>query len=195
MKSSCSARGLSVSQNLPEIALIPSVSLSSDTLSFRLSLYSSWSTHPHTHSLFISPYWSRFSCLLLPRLLPPRPLQILSLHQSVSSPAVCHQYESTQLICNRHDFCQHLVFLMSQFLSYYRVILEMYRITFCSCLSVLFTPLCSPQSHQLTLTNLLTPVSNIPFIPLLSIIIVLSYTACGCMYRNRTLWFTNPQGE
>lgn len=101
MKSSCSARGLSVSQNLPEIALILSVSLS-----FRLSLYSTRSTHPHPHSLLMSPYWSAFGCLFLPRLFPPCPLQILSLHQSVSSPTVCNQYESTRLICNHHFFCQ-----------------------------------------------------------------------------------------
>lgn len=134
MKSSCSARGLSASQNLPEIALILSVSPSSDTLSFRLSLYSCWSTHPHTHSLFISPYWSAFSCLLLPRLFPLCPLQILSLRQCVSSPAVFHQYEFTQLICNRHFFCQHLGFLMSQFLTCFSAI---YNITFYSCLSLL----------------------------------------------------------
>lgn len=37
------------------------------------SLYSSWSTRPHPHSPFISPYWSSFTCLILPCLLPPCP--------------------------------------------------------------------------------------------------------------------------
>lgn len=83
MKSSCSARGLSTSQTLPETALIHSVSRSPPTFSFCLSLYSSWSTPSHPHSLFISPYWSAFTCLF------PR-LSVPSASSAVPSPApVC----------------------------------------------------------------------------------------------------------
>jgi len=84
MKSSCSARGLSGSQKLPEIALILSVSLSSDTLYFRLSLYSSWSTQPHPYFLFPSPYWSGFTWIL--------PVPSMSSVVSIST-AACLLYE------------------------------------------------------------------------------------------------------
>lgn len=125
MKSSCSARGLSVSQNEPEIALILSVSLLSDTHFCSFLLFcSSLSTHPNTH---FSHHFTLLIHIQLSSLcpFPPCSLQILSLHLSISSPAVCHQHKSAQLIYNHHYFCQHLVFTMSQFLIFYSVILAM----------------------------------------------------------------------
>lgn len=52
MKSSCSARGLSLSQNLPEIALILSVSLSPPTHSLSVSRFIHLDPPTHTPTLF-----------------------------------------------------------------------------------------------------------------------------------------------
>lgn len=149
MKSSCSARGLSVSQNLPEIALLRPVSLSSDTLSFpSLALFIL--SHPSTPQLSI--HFTLLICIQLS--LSPSPLPSVSSADSISA-SVCFLScclpsvsESTQLICNRNHFCHHRFFLMSQFLNY-RVILTMHSITFYWCLSSchFFTTLGSPLSH------------------------------------------------
>lgn len=118
MKSSCSARGLSMSQNLAEIALILSVSLASDTHSFRFSLF-------HLYPPIHTPALSLF--------------QPIDLHSVVSFSLVsslhvlCRLYLcislfplllvaiSTNLLnwsVITTFFCLHLVSLMSPFLTF-----------------------------------------------------------------------------
>lgn len=102
MKSSCSARGLSRSQNLPEIALILSVSFSplSDTLPFRLTLF--FLIHPSAPPLSLSLYFT----LLISLQLSYSPMSAPSM-SFFSSRAVWRQYESNALICDRRS-CRRL---------------------------------------------------------------------------------------
>lgn len=133
MKSSCSARGLSRSQNLPEIALILFVSFSplSDTLFFRLTLF--FLIHPSAPPLSLSLYFT----LLISLQLSYSPMSAPSM-SFFSSHAVCHQYESNALICDRRC-CQHLFSP--------------------KCLNFLLAIVSSNVQHRYSLAHALTPLN------------------------------------
>lgn len=139
MKSSCSATWLSMSQNLPEMAFILSVSLSSVASSFQLPSFF-WihqSTPPPSLQFvpLISVQLSNF--------------HVCSPHWPFSSLVIYHHYE--QLICNHYYFYQHLVFLMSQFLIKYSVCQSTILPFTHDCLSInpFYIFLCSPLSDWL----------------------------------------------
>lgn len=182
MKSSCSARGLSASQNLPEIALILSVSLS---LRPSLTLFNL--IHPSTPTL--SLHFTLLICIQLS--LSPSPLPSMSSADSFSA-SVCFPLLlfaiSMNLLCNCHYFCQHL-FLMSPFLTFYSVVLAMYSMTLYLCLSSLlhYVP------HYLTSSQ----ICVLQFLIFLNSTLLLLYyfIVFILFYRTLRIFATDPQGK
>lgn len=145
MKSSCSARGLSGSQNLPEIALILSVSLSSRH-SRLPSLALFILIRPTTPPLSLP--FTLLICIHLS--LYPLPVPSMSSVVSVSTSGCfalllfAISVNLTKLTYNNHYFCQYLPDVSSSHLQCHSGNVQ-YHFYSCLCVHSFFPPLCYPN--------------------------------------------------